>query len=100
MIILRPAQTVLRLPPVAADVLSPARRRLHVHRNFLFRPHAKSVGAAGLLQPAFGAGDAGGLYAIAGPQFADGFGEIVAHRAVGEIELGSDVAAGQTFAGN
>ncbi len=37
------------------------------------------------LQPAFGSGDARGFDAIPSSQFADGFGEIVAHGTVGEF---------------
>ena len=39
------------------------------------------------LQPALLASQPGGFGAVGGAQFADGFGEVVAHGALGEMEL-------------
>src|SRR5258708_14739713 len=52
-----------------------------------------------VLQPAFGTRDACGFDAVAGAQFADGFGEIIPHGAVGEAQLAGDIAARHAFAG-
>jgi hypothetical protein len=45
------------------------------------------------LEPAFGAGDAGGVDAIGGAQLGDCFGEVVADGAFGEVEFGGDFGA-------
>src|ERR1700685_1016390 len=52
-----------------------------------------------LLQPSLGSGDSCRFHSVACAQFADGFGEVVADGAVGEVELRGDVTAGQAFAG-
>ncbi len=45
-----------------------------------------------LLEPAFGACDPGGVDAVGGAEFCDGFGEVVADGAFGEAQVGRDVA--------
>ena len=40
-----------------------------------------------------------GLDAVADAELADGFGQVVAHGAVREVELGGDLVRRQTFAG-
>jgi len=52
-----------------------------------------------LLEPAFGAGDAGGVDAIGGAEFGDCFGEIVADGAFGEVEFGGYLGAAAAVAG-
>jgi len=53
----------------------------------------------GRLEPAFGAGDAGGVDAIGGAQLGDCFGEVVAYGAFGEVEFGGDFCAAAAVAG-
>ncbi len=50
------------------------------------------------LEPAFGAGDAGGVDAVGGAELGDGFGEIVADGAFGEVEFGGDLGAAAAIA--
>ena len=52
-----------------------------------------------MLEPAFGAGDAGGVDAVGGAEFGDGFGEVVADGAFGEVEFGGDFGGGAAVAG-
>ena len=52
----------------------------------------------GLLQPALLAGQAGGFDAVAGAEFADRLGQVVAYGARGQVEQRCDVACGQTIA--
>jgi hypothetical protein len=52
-----------------------------------------------LLEPAFGASYAGGVYAVGGSEFGDGFGEVVANSSFGEVEFGGDFGAAAAVAG-
>ena len=51
------------------------------------------------LQPAFGAGDAGGVDAVCSAELADGFGQIISDGAFGEVEGVGDFLRGLAFAG-
>ena len=51
------------------------------------------------LQPSLDARYPRGFHAVRGAQFADGFGQIVAYRTLGEAELEGDVTAGSALAG-
>jgi len=52
-----------------------------------------------LLEPAFGAGYAGGVVAVGGAEFGDGFGQVVAHGSFGEVKFGGYVGSGAAIAG-
>jgi len=53
----------------------------------------------GGLEPAFGAGYAGGIYAVGGSQLGDCFGEVVANSAFGQVEFGGDFGAAAAVSG-
>ena len=56
-------------------------------------------GSRDFSEPAFGAGDAGGIDSIGGAKLGDCFGEIVADGAFGEVEFGGDFGAAAAVAG-
>jgi hypothetical protein len=65
----------------------------------LLRIRSRDRQRSQILEPAFGAGDAGGVDAIGGSEFADGFGEIVSDGSFGEVEGFGDFLRGFAFAG-
>src|SRR5690606_13345071 len=60
---------------------------------------AASAAAPAPSEPALLARQAVGLDAVAHAELADRLGQVVAHRAVGEVEAFGDLAGRQTFAG-
>jgi len=63
---------------------------------------ARSCGdfASAGLQPPLFASQTGRFGAVGGAEFADGFGEVVAHGALGEVDLLGDLGVGEAFTGD